>query len=139
MAALGVAVVGGALGLPEGTETGGPGARFLPAVLGGLLVLLGGAVAVRVAGRAGDGSPGSRPGGWARAGGILGALVAYTVAFERLGFPAATVLVLAALLVTHGERRAWVVVAVALAATAATYGVFAVWLKVPLPRGLLGP
>ena len=38
----------------------------------------------------------------------------------------------------YGERRWPVVVAVALGATGATYGLFAVWLGVPLPQGLLG-
>ena len=45
---------------------------------------------------------------------------------------------LAVLLLAYGERRGTVVVTVALAATGVTYALFAVWLHVPLPAGLLG-
>jgi hypothetical protein len=39
--------------------------------------------------------------------------------------------------VVHGERRWGVVLAVSVLASAATYGLFGLWLKVPLPSGLL--
>jgi len=44
-AALGVITVALAWGLTEGTATGGPGTRFLPTILGGLMVLLGAMIA----------------------------------------------------------------------------------------------
>ena len=69
----------------------------------------------------------------------LGAIVAYVLALGRLGFLLATAPFLAVLLLAYGERRWPVVLAVALGATGATYALFAVWLGVPLPRGLLGP
>jgi hypothetical protein len=139
MAVLGAAVVAAALGLPEGTETGGPGTRFLPVVLGGLLVVLGARVGFGRAPAGGEVAAGPAPGGWARVVWTLAVLGAYVLAFERLGFLLATAAVVAVLLVAYGERRPPVVLAVALAATGATYALFALWLKVPLPRGVLGP
>jgi cellobiose-specific phosphotransferase system component IIC len=64
--------------------------------------------------------------------------VAYVVAFERLGFPLATPLVLGILLASYGERRWAVLTGVSLGITAATYLVFARWLGAPLPLGILG-
>lgn len=139
IAALGVAAAAAGFGLSEGTETGGPGTRFLPVALGVLLAVLGGAVALGPRPAGAREPSASAPGGGARAGWTLLGLAVYVVAFERLGFLLATALVLAGLLVVFGERRPPVVVAVAVAATGATYALFALWLKVPLPKGLLGP
>jgi hypothetical protein len=140
-AALGLATVALAAGLREGTATGGPGTRFLPALLGGLMVLLGGAVALgrhpAPPDRAGpDGVTGA---GLARALATLGATGAYVLVLERLGFLLATAALLALLVAVYGERRWAVILGVAVAATGATYALFAGWLKVLLPPGLLGP
>jgi hypothetical protein len=74
----------------------------------------------------------------ARVAWTLGTLGAYVLALERLGFLLATVPFLTVLLLVYGERRWPVVLAVALGATAATYALFAMWLGVPLPPGILG-
>lgn len=137
MALLGAAAVAGALRLPETAIDEGPGTRFLPVVLGLVLAVLGAAVAVRRgAGAAGgEGEPG-------RTGRVLATLVAvggYAAGVERLGFLPVSTVFLAILLVAYGERRWPLVGAVAVGATAVTYLVFGVWLKVPLPPGLLGP
>lgn len=137
--ALGVAAAAWGLGLPEGTETGGPGTRFLPVTLGALLAVLGGAVALAPPAGAAPGPSAAARGGAARVAGTLVALAVYTVAFEPLGFLVATTLGLAGLLVVFGERRPLVVAAVAVVATGATYALFGLWLKVPLPKGVLGP
>ncbi len=134
-AVVGIAAAALATGFGQGTETGGPSARFFPVVLGLLTTGLGGAIALRS-------SPGpaavTPPEGLVRAVGTLVVLLAYVAAFERLGFLLATAPSLALLLVVFGERRWPVLASVAVVATAAAYGVFAVWLGVPLPAGLAG-
>jgi putative tricarboxylic transport membrane protein len=138
-AALGLGTIVLAGSLREGTATGGPGARFLPVLLGGLMVLLGGIIAL---GRAAAPSPPSGTdatgdGGLARPLVVLAAVACYALLFERLGFLLSTMPVLAFLLVVHGELRWGVVLAVSVLASAGTYALFGLWLKVPLPSGLL--
>jgi hypothetical protein len=142
-AALGVVTVALASGLSEGTATGGPGTRFLPAILGGLMVLLGAMIAfgparVRPAGPApaGEADAGRSDG---RALATVAVMGAYTLLLDRLGFLLATTALLAVLVRMYGERRWTVVLGVAVCATGAAYGLFAGWLKVPLPPGLLAP
>ena len=67
------------------------------------------------------------------------AMVLYTLLLDRLGFLLATTALLVVLVRTYGERRWAVVLSVAVFATGAAYGLFAGWLKVSLPPGLLAP
>jgi putative tricarboxylic transport membrane protein len=138
-AALGFATIVLAGTLREGTATGGPGTRFLPVLLGGLMVLLGGIIAFgRVpAPSLPSGTDTTGDEGLVRPLVVLAAMACYALLFERLGFLLSTAPVLAFLLVVHGERRWGVVLAVSVLASAATYGLFGLWLKVPLPSGLL--
>jgi len=141
-AVLGVATAVLSWGLSEGTATGGPGARFLPALLGGLMVLLGamivfGPARVRPAGTAPAGE--ADAGGHGRALATVAVMGAYTLLLDRLGFLLATTALLAVLVRMYGERRWAVVLGVAVCATGAAYGLFAGWLRVPLPPGLLVP
>jgi putative tricarboxylic transport membrane protein len=134
-----VGLIGVALGsqLREGTATGGPGARFLPVLLGLIVAVLGAGIALRPgASEVGD-APAA--GGAGRVAWTLGALAAYVLVLEPLGFLLATAPFLVVLFLAYGERRWPVVLAVALGATGATYALFALWLGVPLPRGVLGP
>ena len=142
-AALGAVVVALAWGLSEGTATGGPGTRFLPVLLGGLMVLLGGMIAfgparARPAGAApaGEAEPGGSHG---RALATVGVMGVYTLLLDRVGFLLATTALLAVLVRMYGERRWVVVLGIAVCATGGAYGLFAGWLKVPLPPGLLAP
>jgi hypothetical protein len=144
-AVVGAATAAFAWGLTEGTSTGGPGSSFLPVTLGGLMVLLG-AVIVLAPAPARSQPPDPAPGGEAGAGSTHGRALAtvaamgvYTLLVDRLGFLLATAALLAVLVRMYGERRWAVVLAVSVCATGATYGLFAVWLKVPLPPGLLAP
>jgi putative tricarboxylic transport membrane protein len=137
MALLGLTAIALASQLREGTETGGPGTRFLPIVIAVIVAVLGAALAFRPDAAARVTEP-LDPGGARRAIWTLGAVLGYVVAFGRLGFVLATVPFLAVLLLAYGERRWPVVLAVALGATGVTYTLFAVWLGVPLPPGPLG-
>ncbi|HZS32860.1 MAG TPA: tripartite tricarboxylate transporter TctB family protein [Methylomirabilota bacterium] len=132
---VGIAAAALATGFGQGTETGGPTARFFPVLLGLLTTGLGAAIALRAPSGAAAVTP---PEGLLRALGTLVVLFAYLAVFERLGFLLATAPSLALLLVVFGERRWPVVASVAVVATAAAYAVFAVWLGVPLPAGLAG-
>jgi hypothetical protein len=142
-AALGAVTVALAWGLPEGTATGGPSTRFLPVLLGGLMILLGAIIAVgptgaRSAGAAtAEGETGVA--GHGRALGTVTLMGVYALLLDRLGFLLATTALLAVLIRMYGERRWTVVLGLAAGATGAAYAVFAGWLKVPLPPGLLAP
>ena len=141
-AALGVVTVALSWGLAEGTATGGPSTRFLPTILGGLMVLLGGMIAlgptrirpvsITLAGE-------SDAGGHGRALATVAVMGAYTLLLDRLGFLLATTALLAVLMRMYGERRWAVALSVAVCATGAAYGLFAGWLKVPLPPGFFAP
>jgi putative tricarboxylic transport membrane protein len=139
---LGLALVGAvaiylATGFREGTAHGGPGTRFLPILLAVIVIVLGAALALRPSASEGPAEP-LAPNGLSRVTWTLGALLAYVLAFGRLGFLLATVPFLVVLLLVYGERRWPIVLAVAVAATGASYALFAMWLGVPLPPGPLG-
>jgi putative tricarboxylic transport membrane protein len=134
---LGLLAVADSFRLTEDTLTGGPGTRFLPVTLGLIVAGLGGAIALRPS----PGPPREAPasaGGRRRIGATLAGLVLYAVTFERLGFLIASAAFVAFVLILYGERRWLVVLAIAVGAAGATYYVFARWLGVPLPPGLLG-
>jgi putative tricarboxylic transport membrane protein len=68
---------------------------------------------------------------------VVGALLAYLLLLEPLGFVAVTFLFL--LLLFRIERRGWAFSAVSAAiGTLASYGLFQVWLKTQLPTGPFG-
>lgn len=136
-ALVGLLAVGESFRLTADTLTGGPGPRFLPASLGLIVAALGGTIALRP-------SPGRRrealtdPGARHRIAATMIILVLYALVFERLGFLISSASFVALLMVFYGERRWPVILAVALGAALATYAVFARWLGVPLPPGILG-
>jgi len=124
--------------LAEDTLTGGPGPRFLPVSLGLLVAVLGGTIALRPAPDRTRETP-AGAGAVLRIGGTLAALVLYALVFERLGYLVSTSAFVVVLMAAYGERRWPVVLAVAIGGALATHAVFARWLGVPLPPGLLGP
>ena len=136
-ALLGLVAIAIASGFREGTATGGPGTRFLPVLVGVIVIVLGAVLVLRPP-ASGDATAPLEPGGAGRAIWTLAAVLAYVLLFARLGFVLATVPFLVVLLLAYGERRWPVVLAVALGATGVTYGLFAVWLGVPLPTGPFG-
>jgi putative tricarboxylic transport membrane protein len=122
--------------IPAATETGEPGTRLFPLVLGAIIALLS-AIALLRPERT-DAPAGDRAGA-RRLWGTAAVLVAYALAFERLGFLVATPIAVGALLAGYGERRWAVIVGVSVGMTLATYVVFARWLGAPLPPGIIGP
>jgi putative tricarboxylic transport membrane protein len=72
-----------------------------------------------------------------RAGIVVLALLAYSVGMQYLGFLPATAVFLGLLLRLIEPQRWSVVIGGALAASAASYGVFELWLQAGLPKGLL--
>jgi putative tricarboxylic transport membrane protein len=120
----------------------GPG--FFPGLIGGLLVVIGGLLALRDLASLRR-EPLVRLAPWARSGrhrldalAAIGAVVAYALLVDRLGF-LPTAFLLLFLLVWRLWRRPVAALAVALAGTLATHQVFVELLLVPLPWGLLEP
>lgn len=132
--------------LPFGTARE-PGPGFLPwwaslaVAFPGLLLL---ERALRP--RAGAGSAlreeGRGAGGWreplGRVGGLLLALCAYVLLLEPLGYPLCTFLLVLFMSRATGRRRWRVALGTAAAIALGSYVLFAAWLGVPLPPGLLG-
>jgi putative tricarboxylic transport membrane protein len=117
----------------------GPGPAFLPFWLGVVMavlatLLLAGALRSRDAGA--DWLPGSE--GLRRLAIVVGVTIVFVALLNVLGMVLGTVLFLIVLM-RFLDRCAWpLTLAVALATAAFIYLVFARWLRVPLPVGLLG-
>jgi putative tricarboxylic transport membrane protein len=76
--------------------------------------------------------------GWFRIGATLATLAGFALVLERLGFLLSTFLLMVCLLRAI-EAQSWgKIIAVALATSLITYGLFARLLGVPLPAGVLG-
>ena len=112
-----------------------PGPGFFPFWGGVVLGVLSVVLIVRSFRRATAG-PSRRPESWKLLV-VLGALLAYLLLLEPLGFVAVTFLFL--LLLFRLERRGWGFSAVSAAiGTLASYTLFQVWLKTQLPTGPFG-
>ncbi len=68
----------------------------------------------------------------------VGVLFIFPIFFERLGYLISTFLLIALLFGAIGQKKWWVVIIVAVFSTLASYLVFAILLKTPLPVGILG-
>ena len=119
----------------------GPGPGFFPFWLAVLL----GALAIVMLFQAGLGRLEPMPsdffasrGGYLRMGAVVVAMVATTLLLEPVGFCLTMLAVYLFLLLTLGRQRAIVMALVALGGSFGVYHLFVRWLKVPLPRGLLG-
>jgi hypothetical protein len=105
-----------------------PGARLLPAVIG-----------LALAGRAVDRPAWPDAAGRRRVGFVFGLLVLYVAGLPSLGFLPATAVFALVLLRALGPFS-WTMTGVLAATIAlASHVVFARWLGMPLPPGLLGP
>jgi hypothetical protein len=75
---------------------------------------------------------------WPRVFIVLAALAAYILLVKTLGFLLCTALFIGFLLKAVVPQRWSTVFAVALLTALASYGIFEVWLKAQLPKGILG-
>jgi len=88
-----------------------------------------------------DGETGALVGGvalWKRISLAIGALVAFGVLFETLGYLLSTFLFIAFLLRAVERQKWWLVVVVAFCTSLVTYLLFGLLLNTPLPAGILG-
>jgi hypothetical protein len=74
--------------------------------------------------------------GWKRLALLLGALAVALVLLDKLGFMVVTTAFMAVLVFGLGVRSWVMLVTVPLASAIGLYVVFAVWLSVPLPKGI---
>ena len=133
----GVLLALGALALVEALRVRDEwqGARLMPAVVGGLLLLLGAAHPwARPVERAEwPEHPGAR-----RVGAVFAVLVLYVVLLPWLGFLPATALFLLALLRTLGDFSWAGAIGLTAAIALSTHVIFRQWLGMPLPSGVFG-
>jgi putative tricarboxylic transport membrane protein len=117
----------------------GPGSGFFPFWLGLTMVILAVLLLVRAARETAPGSdwlPRGR--GAVRFVSVLGGTVAFLVLMPWLGMAVTTVLFLIAILRLL-EHHSWpAAVAIALGTAGVNWAVFAWWLRVPFPPGVLG-
>jgi putative tricarboxylic transport membrane protein len=136
--ALGIALFAGSLQFPV-LSAGTPGPGFLPLLIAigviasGVALLVGALRGIHVVEKP------SWPSlaGWRH---VALMLVAMTIAFlllEELGFLVATTLFMAAMIYALGERSWRMLLTIPPFSALALYMVFAVWLRVPLPKGLI--
>lgn len=136
---MGALLLMGTIKMPYFLE-GVPGPGFLPLWLSLALIATGGILTIK----------GIRPGplpkavviwperiGWRRNGILLSALAISFLLLDLLGFLVITALFVAAVAFGLGTRSWRILTSVPLLTAIVLYGVFAVWLRVPLPRGIL--
>ena len=136
--AVGIALLVGAFAFPF-LQAGVPGPGFLPLLIAVSILAAGLAL---VAGTVRRTTLAGNPhwpamSGWWR---VIAMMIALTVAFlllEALGFLIVTTIFMAAMIYCLGERSWRVLAMVPPLSAIALYAVFAVWLRVPLPKGIL--
>lgn len=138
-AGVGAAVLLHVRGFPE-LPDGQPGPALFPGIVGALLVVFGLVLAGRALwgrGATDDPRPTSATRGRIDALAVLGAIVAYLLLAETLGF-ALTMALLLFLLTWRLGARPWAAAVSAVVTTASIVLVFEYVLFVPLPQGLAG-
>lgn len=138
-AALGIFMLVESFKVPYLIE-GVPGPSFLPRWIAFGLVATGVVLALRTAfPRFAKVDPPEWPAarGWARVALMLGALTVSFIALETLGFLVTTTAFIAVVIYGLGVRSWLMIASVPLLAALVLYAVFAVWLQVPLPKGIL--
>jgi len=116
-----------ALQLSMRSLDGGPGPGLLPAALGVLMLVFSGRLLV-----ASVVEPPSF-GSLVRLGIMVAALVVFSLALDRLGFLLTSAAVMVVLLVVFNNAQRAALAALGVVGAAATYGLFYVLLRVPLP------
>lgn len=119
---------------------GVPGPGFLPlwisvGIIGTGLVLAVKGIRPRLAALEGVTWP--EAAGWRRVGLMFGALAVSLLLLEILGFMVTTTLFMAVVVFGLGIRSWRMLASVPLLSAVGLYAIFAVWLRVPLPKGIL--
>ncbi|HTU03460.1 MAG TPA: tripartite tricarboxylate transporter TctB family protein [Candidatus Sulfotelmatobacter sp.] len=131
-----------ALEMPRG-RVGYPGPGFYPVIVGAFLVLTAAACLIQALTAKPAGTPAEAAGEGegrrqiGRTWVLLAALVAYILVLQPVGFPIAMTAFLAVSIGAFGYRRWLPLLLMAVAMTAVSYVCFVMWLKVPLPLGIL--
>lgn len=139
---VGTAIAYGAHDLGVGSLNN-PGPGLFPFIIGIAMAALSLSVAVTEM-RTAMSAPVAKPPGGASAGGmfpvvaVIGALVFYTLALERIGFLLCTFLFLSVLFAALGRKNILISVAAGAAITLGAYLAFAKLLKITLPVGPFG-
>ncbi len=128
-----------ALWMPRG-RIGQPGPGYFPVIVGAFLVLtaagcvIQACLARRPAGAVAP-PPASRQIGkvWT----LIVCLILYALAVQPVGFPIALLVFLVASMRVFGYQRWPMMLGISAVLTAVSYLTFVVWLKVPLPLGIL--
>lgn len=119
---------------------GVPGPGFLPlwisfGIIGAGLVLT--VKGIRFRWVTAEGITWPEAAGWRRVALMLGALAVSLLLLEMLGFLVTTTLFMAVVVFGLGVRSWRMLASVPLLAAVGLYAIFAVWLRVPLPKGIL--
>lgn len=120
-------------------ERGAPGPGFLPFWLSLGVVFLGLSLAVREAvalGAEEEGVSWPDASGWRRIGAVLGLFGVALLVLEWFGFIPTTIVYVGLVAYGLGLRAPKVVVPVSLSVGLVLYGLFSLWLRVPLPKGI---
>jgi putative tricarboxylic transport membrane protein len=136
--AIGVALLAGALRFPFFLD-GVPGPGFLPLLVSFGIVASGLALVVNtLRGRIGAEAPRWPPvSGWLRVALMLVSLFVVFLLLDLLGFLVVTTLFMGVMIFCLGERSWRMLATVPPLSAIALYAVFAVWLRVPLPKGII--
>jgi len=124
--------------MPRG-RIGYPGPGYFPLIVGAILILTGAACLIQALvirpSVAEAPAPASRQTGriWL----LVSFLVLYAITVQPVGFPIALTLFLVASIWVFGYRKWLRALGIATALTVVSYLTFVLWLKVPLPLGLL--
>ncbi len=136
--AFGASVLAGALQFPFLLE-GVPGPGFLPlliscGILGSGVVLITGSIRGTIKT---ENPRWAALAGWRRVGLMLASMTAAFLLLELLGFLIVTTLFMGVMIFCLGVRSWRVLATVPVLSAIALYAVFAVWLRVPLPKGII--
>jgi putative tricarboxylic transport membrane protein len=113
-----------------------PGAGFIPFFSGIALGCLSLTAVIKTTGKKRERVDSG--GNWKKPLWVLGSLTIYVILFERLGFLVASFLFLIFSLLNFRPRRLLGILIVSFVTVSLSYIVFGLWLRVQLPKGVLG-